>query len=81
MFLLHVHGNRKRGGEAEYFHNEDFQFRDRGVVLGEERGEQVCMARVELHDYAVDGLRAGQMDGQERPIWSVDVALDNGGGQ
>ena len=74
-FFLHVFGDRKRGASwtGGYFHNEDFQFRHRGVVFldGEKR---VCMARVALDGYAVDALRTGQLDGDGTPVWAVRIA-------
>ena len=74
-FFLHVLGNAKSGGASAWrpFHNEDFQFRHRGVVLAD-GPRQVCMARVELDGYAVDGLRTGQLDGEGRAAWSVRIA-------
>lgn len=77
-FFLHVYGNGgngKSGGTAawRYLHNEDFQFRHRGVVL-RDGAKPVCMARVALDGYAVDGLRAGQMDNAAKPTWTVPIA-------
>ena len=74
-FFLHVYGNDLRGGTSaeRYFHNEDFQFRHRGVVL-RDGPRRVCMARVELNGYAVDGLRTGQLDLHEKTVWAVSLA-------
>ena len=74
-FFLHVYGNRKAEGAlaAGYFHNEDFQFRHRAVVL-RDGPRRMCMARVALDGYAVDGLRTGQLDGDGTPTWSVPIA-------
>lgn len=80
-FFLHVYGNDGSGGNGKsggtaawrYLHNEDFQFRHRGVVL-RDGAKPVCMARVALDGYAVDGLRAGQMDNAGNPTWTVPIA-------
>ena len=76
-FFLHVIGDSKRGANrGGYFHNEDFQFRHRGVVFHD--GErQVCMARVALDGYVVDALRTGQLNGEEAPFWSVHIRATN----
>ena len=76
-FFLHVYGNSGNGsgGTAawRYAHNEDFQFRHRGVVLRHGQ-DPVCMARVALDGYTVDGLRTGQMDNAGRATWTVSIA-------
>ncbi len=76
-FFLHVIGDSKLGAASAggYFHNEDFQFRHRGVVFhdGDDGESRVCMARVALDGYAVDALRTGQLDGERKPAWAVQI--------
>ena len=76
-FFLHVIGDAKSGGaSAAYFHNKDFQFRHRGVVL-RDGSRRLCMARVALDGYVVDALRTGQLDGAFAPTWSVGFAASS----
>ena len=74
-FFLNVIGDSKNdfASAARYHHNEDFQFRHRGVVLSD-GNRRVCMARVALDGYMVDALRTGQLDGEFTPTWSVRIA-------
>ena len=70
-FFLHVLGDKKNAPATggRYRHNEDFQFRHRGVVFtaGPSR---VCMARVSLRAFDVDAIVTGQMDAEWAPVWS-----------
>ena len=76
-FFLHVIGDSKSGAAtARYVHNEDFQFRHRGVVL-RAGPRRICMARVELEDYVVDALRTGQLNGKGAPAWSATITTAN----
>ena len=74
-FFLHVVGDNMTDASSRgrYFHNEDFQFRHRGVVFNEQ-GRRVCMARVPLDGYLVDAIRTGQLDDDLAPAWSVQVS-------
>ncbi len=74
-FFLQVIGDSKSGiaSAGRYRHNKDFQFRHRGVVLGD-NGRQVCMARVPLDDYTVDVLLTGQLDRTFKRTWTVRIA-------
>ena len=76
-FLLHVFGDNKNAPRASepfwrYWHNEDFQFHHRGVVLraGDSR---ICMARVGLQQYEVDAIRTGQLDAQGNLLWHREI--------
>ena len=76
-FFLQVVGDSKSHGAAaaRYYHNKDFQFRYRGVVLrdGGDGESHLCMARVALDGYVVDALRTGQLDGRFTPTWSARI--------
>ena len=74
-FFLNVVGDSKNGlaWAARYHHNEDFQYRHRGVVL-RDGNKRLCMARVALDRYTVDALRTGQLDGAFTPTWTVRMA-------
>ena len=80
-FFLHVVGDKHIVGDSRtdaasvglYFHNEDFQFRHRGVVFNE-GGRRMCMARVALDGYRVDAIHTGQLDVDLAPTWSVGVS-------
>ena len=73
-FFLHVIGDAPKDAASagRYFHNEDFQFRHRGIVFNE-GGRRICMARVALGGYAADAIRTGQLDIDGAPAWSVQV--------
>ena len=75
-FFLHVFGDHQDVADlsGRYAHNEDFQFRHRGVVLREEGESRTCMARVDLRDYEVDAMRTGQLDARGNRLWHVVVA-------
>ncbi len=76
-FILHVVGDDKNAPEAgeaywRHWHNEDFQFHHRGVVLrtGDSR---ICMARVGLQQYEVDAIHTGQWDAQGNLLWRREI--------
>lgn len=74
-FFLHVVGDAKDDTalSGQYFHNEDFHFRHRGIVFNE--GERrICMARAPLGGYTVDVIRTGQLDIDGLPAWSVQLS-------
>ena len=74
-FFLHVVGDKLSAPASRgvYRHNEDFQFRHRGIVFAEGKS-RVCMARVDLNGYRVDAMRTGQLDSEGKPAWSASVA-------
>ena len=74
-FFLHVLGDKKNAPavRGRYRHNEDFQFRHRGVVF-KEGASRVCMARVSLRAFDVDAVVTGQMDAAWTPLWSRTLA-------
>ena len=76
-FILHVVGDDKNAPEAgeaywRHWHNEDFPFRHRGVVL-RTGGSRICMARVGLQQYEVDAIRTGQWDAQGNLLWHHEI--------
>ena len=74
-FFLHVFGDKKNAPalRGRYRHNEDFQFRHRGVVFKEGPGH-VCMAQFSLRAFDVDAIVTGQLDAEWTPVWSRTIA-------
>ena len=75
-FFLRVLGDEKDApaSRGRYYHNKDFQFYNRGVVF-REGASRVCMARVDLRGFEVDGIRTGQMGTGPAPLWSHTVNM------
>ena len=72
-FFLHVLGDKNDPADlGRYRHNEDFQFRHRGVVF-REGASRVCMARVSLRGFDVDAIVTGQVDAGFKPVWSRTI--------
>lgn len=76
-FFLHVLGARKDSGQARaQVHNEDFSFRFRGVVFGDDEAGEVCIAHQDLRGYQVEAIRTGQLGADGRWLWNVAFAAD-----
>ena len=57
-------GRRERG-----FDNRDFRFAERGAYAGD-----ICVATIDLPDYAIERVRTGQFVSGEGAVWRVEFA-------
>ena len=73
-FFLHVvpldAGDLPAGRRAAGFEESGFALDDRGVRFGGR-----CMARIELPDYPVAGVRAGQRSANLPPVWEASLPV------